>query len=254
MRSNGIRQRLNAGVPSFGAGLIWPSPEMAELCGGLGFDWLWLDLEHGPFDMASLSHTVRAAESTGMDTIARLPKTTDPGVILRVLETGVTGLIVPHVRGRADIDAVVSAAKYPPLGKRSAGTMRGPRWSPVPDYFERVNADVMILALVEEVEGIENIDEILGVAELDGVVIGFGDLSVTMGHSGRRDHPDVLRIGTAAQEKVLAAGKILQVTTQDGADAAEWVRRGAQMVRCTPSKMLGSVCKSWIDKAKAKAA
>jgi 4-hydroxy-2-oxoheptanedioate aldolase len=247
MRKNQIKERIAAGIPSYGAGLLWPSPEIVDLMGGLGFDWLWLDLEHGPFDMNSLSHTVRAAEAAGVDTILRLPKIRDPEATLPYLETGAMGVIVAHTQTAADVEFAVKAVKYPPVGERSAGVMRGASWGAKSDFYRHSNDQTMIMALVEDREGIDNIDEILAVNGLDAVVIGFGDLSLTMGHP--KNHPEVLKVGVPAQEKVIASGKALQVTVQNGREAAEWIEKGALMVRCTMHTILTTAAKSWLAAA-----
>jgi 2-keto-3-deoxy-L-rhamnonate aldolase RhmA len=251
MRRNRIKQRIAQQTPSFGIGLLWPSPEIVELAGALGFEWLWLDLEHGPFDLATLSHTVRAAEAVDMDTIIRLPRSRDPEAMLPYLETGAMGVIMAHTQSAEDIAFAVNAVKYPPQGERSAGTMRGAGWGAANGFYEHSNRETMIMALVEDEIGIANLDAILAVDGLDAVVIGYGDLSLTMGHPGNKGHPEVQRVGRAAQAKVLASGKALQVTAQDGEEAAEWIARGALMVRCTAVTILTAGLRPWLEKAKA---
>ena len=253
MRTNRIKQRIASGTPSFGIGLLWPSPEIVDLVGALGFEWLWLDLEHGPFDLMSLSHTIRAAEAAGMDTIIRLPQSRDPEAMLPYLETGAMGVIMAHTQSAEDVEFAVSAVKYPPVGQRSAGTMRGAGWGADSGFYEHFNRESMIMALVEDEVGVGNLDSILAVDGLDAVVIGYGDLSLTMGHPGNKGHPDVQRVGLAAQERVLASGKALQVTAQDGKEAAEWIERGALMVRCTAVTILTAGLRPWLADAKAAA-
>ena len=252
MRKNATKQRLKNNEPSFGMGLLWPSPELAELAGSLGFDWLWLDVEHGPFDLQALSNVVRAAESVGVDSIARIAKTRDPEQVLKYLETGIMGVIVPHAKTKEDIEFAVDAVKYPPVGHRSAGVMRPAGWGSRPSagHYAASNEETMVMALVEEVEGLENIDEMLSVPGLDAVVIGFGDLSLTMGHPGEKNHPDVMRVATAAMDKILASDVALQVTVQNGEEAREWVQRGSLMLRCTMQQMLVPALKNWLQVAK----
>lgn len=253
MFADPIRKKIRAGQPAFGIGLLWPSPEMTELFGALGYDWLWLDLEHGAFDVQALSHTVRAADASGVVAIGRLPKTRDEAQVLRLVETGLGGVITPHVHSAEDIEWVANAIKYPPVGKRSAGLMRGAGWGaamPSAEYYERVNEQIMILALVEDMEGIDNLDNILACEHLDGVVIGFGDLSLTLGYA-RKDHPDVRAVGDRAWRKVLDSGKILQVTAQTPGEAAAAVELGAHMVRCTAHQVLATATRAWIQGARA---
>lgn len=253
MQTNRLKDRLKAGQASLGVGMLWPSPELVEFCGFLGFDWLWLDVEHGPFDLSVLTHVVRAGEVSGMDTIARIGHTRDPENVLKYLETGITGVIFPHVRSKEDVEFIVDAVKYPPTGIRSSGQFRPARWGAGganPDFYPSENDRTVVMALIEEEEGIENLDDILSVEGLDAVVIGFGDLSLTMGHPANKGHPDVKRVGEAAQERVLASGKALQVTVQDGAEANAWIARGALMARCSLQQMLAPTLRSWLGAAR----
>lgn len=252
MRQIATKRRLAAGEPSYGVGMLWPAPELVELCGHLGFDWLWLDLEHGAFDLQALTQVVRAAEATGMDTIGRVSHTRDRDQILRYLETGLSGIIFPHVTSAEDVRFAVDAVKYPPIGSRSAGLFRPGGWGPGARpgrYYDDANSQTIVMALIEEEEGVENLDEILSVEGLDAAVIGFGDLSLTMGHPGAKDHPDVQRVGGGGQERILASDVALQVTVQDGGEAKEWIDRGALMVRCSLQQVLAPALREWLVSA-----
>jgi 4-hydroxy-2-oxoheptanedioate aldolase len=253
MRKNFVKEKMRAGEPSFGVGFLWPSPETVEFCGHLGFEWLWLDLEHGGFDLQTLSQVVRAAEVSGLVPIGRLPQTDDPELVLRYMERGLMGIITSHTRSKEDIEFAVSAVKYPPVGMRSAGSLRSADWGltqPFAEYCDASNRETMVMALVEDQEGIDNLDEILSVDGLDAVVIGFGDLSLTMGYPGQKSHPEVLAVGRAAQEKVLASDKALQVTVQDGEEARQWVKDGALLLRCSVQKILAKACTTWLQEAR----
>ena len=125
MRKNFVKEKMQAGQPSFGIGIPWPSPELVEFCGYLGFEWLWIDVEHGAFDLQALSNIARAAEVSGMVPIARIPKTDDPEQILGYMETGMMGILTPHTKSREDAEFVVRAVKYPPIGMRSSGEGSG---------------------------------------------------------------------------------------------------------------------------------
>ncbi len=105
MRKNTVKDKLRNKQPSYGIGLLWPSPELVELSGYLGFDWLWLDVEHGAFDLQELSHVARAAEAAGIVPIARVPKTRDPEQLLGIMETGMMGIITSHVQTKEDVSS-----------------------------------------------------------------------------------------------------------------------------------------------------
>jgi 4-hydroxy-2-oxoheptanedioate aldolase len=253
MRTNRVKENLRAGKPSFGVGTLWSSPEVVEFCGYHGFDWLWIDLEHGAIDLHDLAHMVRAADASGMVAIGRLPQTRDPEVVLRYMETGLGGIITSHTHCKEDIEFAVRAIKYPPVGIRSAGVMRPANWGvgwPSAEYYAWANENTIVMALVEDQEGIENLDEILSVDGLDAVVIGYGDLSLTTGHPGNRYHPEVADLGKLGTQKVLASGVALQVTVQDGEGARKAVEDGALMIRCSIPSVLGAAVETWLDKAR----
>lgn len=253
---NPIKDKIQSRQPSFGVGMLWPSPELVELFGALGFEWLWLDLEHGSFDLQALSNVVRAADATGMVTVGRLPKTRDAATLLRFAETGLRGVITPHVHTREDVEWVIDALRYAPRGSRSAGMMRASGWgfgSTSAAFYEEVNDQLLILALVEDVAGLEHIDEILKIDELDGVVIGFGDLSLELGRPGQKAHPELLALGDAAWRKVVESGKVLQVTAQTVDDVQRGLDAGALMLRCSAHAVIGGAAKGWLDGARAAA-
>lgn len=251
-RENPLKANMRNGVPSFGSGIRWPSVELAEFCGFCGFEWLFIDIEHGQFDLESLANVVRACELSGMVPIARIAKPTSHEQVLPYLETGVMGIILSHAETKEDIELIVDAVKYPPLGKRGAGMVRPARWGhgiTSLEYAEYANRNTMVIALVESEPGIENLPEILAVPDLDAVVIGYGDLAVKMGISGKKD-PRMKEIGKRANALILESGKALQVTVQDGDEARKAVEEGALLVRCSSQELLSIAAHDWLKKAR----
>jgi len=247
-----IRNKLGAGEPIFGAGITWPSPELAELFGQLGFDWLWVDLEHGRFDLNDLAHVVRAAEAAGLFVVGRVPRG-DEAQLLRYAETGIEGFLCAHIEAPADIDAVVRTLKYPPVGQRSAGRARTGRPDDVdgPQYYQRINRDLLIIGLVESLPGIKNLQGILAHDQLDGVSIGFADLSFDMGFTGNRDHIEVQTLGGSAARQVVESGKVWQVIADTADEAEQAVEAGALMIRLNARSVLSRAAQGWLDRAKA---
>lgn len=254
MRKNLVKEKIRAGQPTFGIGgspLL--SPDLVEFFGYLGFDWLFIDLEHYPVDLETLANVTRASEVAGIVPFARVPKTQDHELILRYLETGMMGIITSFSSTRQDIEFAVSAVKYPPLGCRSAGLMRGARWGvgqPSAEYYEAANRESMVIALVEEKEGVDNLDEILSVEGLDAACIAPADLSLTLGLPDQYDHPEVAKLLDQGRRKILASRKALMITVQDGDAAREWVKAGALMVRVKAQGLLASACETWLKKAR----
>src|SRR5499426_672005 len=123
IRTNRMKEKLRAGEPVFGVSVMIPSPQIVEMVGAAGFDWVLLDCEHGTLTLESVELMAMAAEAAGITAIAR-PTTRSADHILQVLDRGVMGVQVPHVNSAADAREVIAAVKYHPLGKRglAAGT------------------------------------------------------------------------------------------------------------------------------------
>jgi 2-keto-3-deoxy-L-rhamnonate aldolase RhmA len=222
-----------------------------EVCGHLGFDWAWIDVEHGLMSMETLSHIARAADASGIVPIARIPKTEDPEQILGYMEAGMMGVITAHTRCKHDVERVVNAVKYPPQGMRSAGLMRGSEWgvnTTSAEYYPFANRETLVFALVEEKEGVDNIEEILSVSGLDGVVIGPGDLSLTMGHPGEYYHPDVLDLRLRAEAKVKASGKALMyISHTDAENGRQALEEGALLLVCGSQSLFVKVAREYLQ-------
>lgn len=189
LQPNRLRQALAGGRPVYGLLNSMPSALMVEMIGYAGYDFVLLDMEHVCLNPETLEHMVRAAEGAGMTALARVPGP-DPGAILRALDCGAMGVVVPHVRYRADAELAVSASRYHPLGTRgiSGGRTTGFGTIPLAAYLEQANREIMVVAMVEDREGVENIDEILSVPGLDMVLEGAVDLSQSYGVPAQPQH------------------------------------------------------------------
>ncbi|RPI54679.1 MAG: 2-dehydro-3-deoxyglucarate aldolase [Chloroflexi bacterium] len=255
MRKNHAKAKIQARQPAFGVGFEnWSSPDLVEFCGYLGFDWLWIDVEHGAFDLDDMAHMARAADLSGIVPVARIPHTDDCEKILGYMEAGMMGICMAHTRSREEAEFAVRAVKFPPLGVRSAGRARPARWGiggTAAEYYEAANRESLVMVLVEEEDGLGNLEDILTVPGLDAVSIGFGDLSLQLGHPGDHLHPEVMRFLEPAWAKVLASGKALQVDEGEGGKCArEWVEAGALLPRCEAPQFLAAGCKAWLQTAR----
>jgi len=252
MRKNKVKEKIMRGEPAIGIGLLWGSPDLVEFCGYLGFDWIWLDGEHGRFSPYSLWDIARASEVGNIIPIIRAPRN-DPKLLLGYFEAGIMGVIIPHVRTKEDIVKAVQAAKYPPLGRRSSGAIRPAKYGLFDhqkDYFREANEETMVVAMVEDPDGMENLAEILSVEGLDAVVIGYSDLSMSMGHPGEPDHPDVKKIGKKARDMIVASEKWLQETIQDPHNAKKAIETGANLVRCSFTSLLKGAAQEYLEKTR----
>jgi len=186
VRVNKTKAKLLEGEAVIGAQVNFYAPILVELYGAMGFDWVWFDCEHGSSNDSETESMVRAAELYDMTSVVRIPNAY-PSTILRFLDRGAQGLIVPHISTRGEAEAVVKAAKYYPMGDRSSST--GGRTndfgslSPA-EYYEAANRETLIITMAETPEAVENIRAIASVPGVDGILVGSSDLTQAMGMAG----------------------------------------------------------------------
>jgi 4-hydroxy-2-oxoheptanedioate aldolase len=182
MKTNPVRAKLKRGEPSVGTWLTLPDPTAAHLMSRTGFEWLTVELEHTPITFETAAQAFAIIASQGTVPLARVPWNNGEN-IKRVLDTGAWGIVVPMVNTRAEAEAVVAAARYQPLGKRSiGGQLHAANFDTDPaTYYRRANDEILVVVMAEHVEAIENIDEILSVPGIDVVFIGPNDLHNSMG-------------------------------------------------------------------------
>lgn len=192
LQTNKLKARLREGQTVFGLLGSLPLPLMAEMIGYAGYDFVILDLEHVGTNPETLENQIRAAECAGLTALVRVPSAA-PDTILRVLDAGALGVVVPHVRNRSEAEAAVAACRYHPLGGRgiSGGRTTGFGRIDLPSYFERANREILVVAMIEDREGVEQIDDIVSVPGLDMVLEGAIDLSQSYGVPGDAQHPEV---------------------------------------------------------------
>ena len=229
LQTNQLKRALAEGKTVFGLLNSIPSPLLVEMIGYAGYDFVILDMEHVCVNPETLENMVRAAECAGITPLVRVPNAM-PEAILRALDCGAQGIVVPHVRNRADAEQAVAASRYYPLGKRgiSGGRTTGFGTVDLPTYFERANSEIMVVAMIEDKEGVDNLDAILSVAGIDMVLEGAIDLSQSYGVPGQAQHPTV----QDAIEKIATAclrSKVPFCAVPRVADQLEaWTKRGVQ--------------------------
>ena len=206
-KPNKVRQKLDAGHCAIGSAIYSCSPNMVEAAGYAGIDFLRIDTEHSWRRDGSLENMIRAATITDVVPIVRVDRD-DPYVIRKALEIGAGGIVVPHVQSVADAEAIVSAAKFPPRGKRGFallcqsgewGARNGREWR------EWSDAEPLVGVMVESVGAVEVIDDIMAIDGVDFALFGPADYAIGLG-LGEPDsrHPDVqdgLRRTIAAAKK-----------------------------------------------------
>ena len=190
MRKNPGLATLRAGGVSAGPGVSFASPDIAEQAASVGFEWVWLDWQHGQWTESALNNALARFLAFETAPIVRV-KGHELGTINRVLDMGAMGVIVPMVQNAAQARYVAQAAYYPPLGMRSVGGMRlGLYADGTPaDYQRQANDEIMLVVMVETEEAIGNVTEIMNVPGVDVALIGPADLMIDVkanGHDAAR--------------------------------------------------------------------
>ncbi len=205
IKQNNLRRVLAEDKRAYGAWLLIPSTVIMEIAGYAGLDFAAIDNEQGAFNDETVAEMIRAGENVGMAVIVRVVAN-QPGMILKVLNSGGDGVIVPHICTKQDAEQVVRAAKYAPEGMRGAmNALRRDGYGTIDhaEYLRTINDEIMVFLTIEDVEGMNNLEEISSVKGVDGLVIGRADLAQSMGIPGQPAHPDI----KAAEQKIAAAAK-----------------------------------------------
>jgi 2-keto-3-deoxy-L-rhamnonate aldolase RhmA len=203
-----FKQRLQKNEFMIGTLISMNQPAVAEIMIKAGYDWLFIDAEHGAFDPADTQSLLQAAGDTPC--LIRVPHS--EGVwIKKALDIGAAGIIVPQVNSAAEAEAVVQAAKYPPRGQRGVGLGRAHGFGfDFQHYMANANEETTVIIQAESSAAIEDIEAICAVPGVDCIFIGPNDLSASLGHFGEFDHPDVQsamdRVQQAAQSAGIALG------------------------------------------------
>lgn len=172
-----------------------------------GFDWLAIDLEHGAIDLATAFTLIQVVELAGCTPLVRL-SANDPVQASRVMDAGARGVIVPLVQSAVDAQRAVEAVKYPPDGRRGVGLSRAHGYGVSFHEYVRENAESsIVIAMIEQREGVDRVAEILDVSGVDGVFIGPYDLSASFGVTGDLDHPLVAEAIRCVVESARVHGK-----------------------------------------------
>ena len=233
MRPNKVKRALLNGDLQIGTWVtVLRTPQIAQMIATAGFDFMYVDMEHSSFSIETVGDLCHAALAAGLVPIVR-PPAKDPHLLCRPLDSGAMGLLVPHVDTGEEAQAVVTAIRFPPDGRRGMnlqGIHTGYGRAEGSAYVASTHAETLLLVQIESNAGIGNLDAILSVDGVDGAVVGRGDLSTDLGLPGQTNHPEVVR----RVEMMIAAcqrhHKIPGLLVQDTASAKEWIGKGIRLV------------------------
>jgi len=252
MNTNTTKQKLNDGQTVYGAFFRTPDTSLVELQGYLGWDFLVLDGEHGTLQPRDIEDQCRACELRGMTPIARAT-TNEQSIILRFMDTGVQGALIPFVNTAADAERAVRSIKYQPRGQRGLAGIRAAdfgRTGSLGDYVKKANAETLVVAQIETAQGIENLDEIVKVDDVDVIFIGPNDLANSLGHPGDIPHPDVQAAMDKIAKTTLAAGKVLGLMIYNSEGARQWRDKGARFITVPFESVMTAAMTKFLDESK----
>ncbi len=216
--TNPVKARLAAGEPVFGLTITISSLDSAALAASLGFDFLWIEMEHSPVTLETLRNIVLVTRGLPAIPFARVP-VNELWTAKRVLDSGVHGVIFPFTTTPDLARRAADACRYPPAGRRGSGAGLATRsWPDAGSYPDSADPNVVVIAVVEEAAAVECIDEIAATHGIDVLFIGTSDLSFSLGLRGQQDHPQleaaVARIVSAAQRHGKHIGRPLREPRQ----------------------------------------
>jgi 4-hydroxy-2-oxoheptanedioate aldolase len=220
MNTPSLRLRAEAGEKLLGVLLRMPNEELIEMSAVAGSDFVVVDCEHGPADGIALRHHIATAAAYGVGTIVRVGEN-DSGSILRALDQGAQGVLVPHLDSTTDAVAAVQSSHYPPRGRRGFATYnRAGRFGTTgrDEHLRRLGDETLVIGMIESPAGVAAASEIAATDGLDGIMIGPSDLFASTG-------PDDLPVSEATKvvHRAVAEAGILRmdiVGSREAADAA----------------------------------
>ena len=235
MRVNRTKTRLSQGEVVAGVALQqYRSTEIPRLLAAVGFDYLFVDTEHGGFSLETVQDIVVAANESGITPFVRVGEL-HYSLVTRVLDVGAQGVIFPRVESAALLEEAIGWMKYPPHGRRGFGFM-APQLNyeqlSLPEIMEHLNAQTTVIVQFETALSMENCDELLAVAGIDVAMVGPTDLSISLGVPGEFEHPKILdavgRFVDACERHRVVPG----IHCRNAAMAMPWLRRGMRFLGC----------------------
>ena len=222
-------EKVRGGKLALGAVTTFADPAVTELTAMAGFDFVWIDGEHGEMDRVNAMAHLMAVKGTDCASFYRVPAC-DHAEIKKIIDFAPAGVIVPMVMNAADAARAVAACRYPPEGTRGCGFRRGLAYGAgdFEAYWQAAKEDPLVIIQLEHIEAVRNLDEILKVSGIGAILIGPYDLSASMGKEGQWTDPEVAAAYDESCRKIREAGILLGVYTECMFDV--WKRRGVQFM------------------------
>jgi len=186
-----LKEKLKKNYPTFGSWITIGHSSIVEIMASAGFEWLTIDMEHSAIDIAKAQELITVIQANGLEALVRVSKNEEV-IIKRVLDAGADGVIVPMIKNAVDAQQAVDYVKYPPMGKRGVGLARAQKYGiGFEEYKEWQKDGTIIIAQIEHIDSVQNIDSIVLTSGIDGIIVGPFDLSASMGMPGEYERDEV---------------------------------------------------------------
>lgn len=226
--TNRFKAALKEGRQQIGLWCSLASPISTEIVAGSGFDWLLLDMEHSANDLRDIYGQLQAIMEGEAHAMVRVPSD-EPITIKRILDTGAQSLMIPNIDDAEQAHRAVAATRYAPRGVRGfSQAPRAARFGRIPDYHARCEAEIFVAVQIESRRALDNLEEIAGVEGVDGVFVGPGDLSTSLGYLGQQNHPEVVAIIEETVARITRTGKLAGILTANEDLARRYIAAGTR--------------------------
>jgi len=236
MKINRVKQALAEGKVQLGTGFgQLPCPEIAKILAAAGFDWTFIDTEHGCFGPETINNICKAATEAGLCPIVRVVDL-QYALVARTLDLCAEGVLLPRVESPDLLEKAVSWTKFPPMGIRGCGltaTHLNYAKVTIPEVIEHMNANVMVVMQIETLRAVEARDELLSVPGVDVVMVGPVDLSISLGVPGDFQHPKMVEAMEKIRDSCNSHGVTPGTQTRSPQLAKFWKERGMRFLGCS---------------------
>jgi len=205
MKNKTLKKSLKNNSLTVGSWITIGHPSIVEILSNAGFDWLTIDMEHNSIDPSMMKTLISTIQSKDIAALVRVSKNEEVS-IKYALDAGADGIIVPMINNENDARKAVEYAKYPPNGKRGVGLSRAQNYGvSFNEYKEWANESLVVIAQIEHIEGVKNLDKIISTKGIDAIIVGPYDLSGSLGFPGEFDREDVKKALIKVKEICLEA-------------------------------------------------
>ena len=216
------------------------SSEIPQMLAAAGFDWIFIDTEHGSFTPETMQDLIRSSLSTSITPIVRVADF-QYSLVARALDMGAQGIILPRVESTKVLEEAISWTKFPPEGRRGFG-LTPPQIGYVEASFDEItahaNENTLVIFQIESQTALERADELISVPDVDAVMIGPADLSISLGVAGDMEHPKLVDAILGVIESCEKYGRFPSIQVRDPVLAKTWIQRGMKLVGCSQAQLI----------------